>query len=72
MEFGFDCEKALSCSNTSDKIAILDSTKYSKLTHPMYSSSMSFYQNNLVEILDKMGAASAKVRPIFVTYSLQA
>ena len=61
MQFSFDCEKALSIQQSSDKIAILKSTSYAKLTHPMHSSSMSFYQKNVVEILDKMGEASSRV-----------
>lgn len=43
MEFPFDCEKALSCETSIDKIAILESDKLNKLNHPMYASSMSFY-----------------------------
>ena len=62
MEFPFDCEKVLSINPNSDKIAILDSQSYSKLVHPTYSSSMSNYQRNLSDILDKMGEASSKVQ----------
>lgn len=43
MEFSFDCEKALSLKNSEDNIAILDAKTSSKFTHPMHSSSLSFY-----------------------------
>lgn len=61
MEFTFDCEKALSSQLTQHNFAILESNKLAKLIHPMHSSSLTFQQPNISEIIDKMGAASSKV-----------
>ncbi|CDW81278.1 alpha-tubulin n-acetyltransferase [Stylonychia lemnae] len=67
MEFQFDCEKALKAldmnsTNSPDGIRILDSSHFQKLSHPLYSSQVSFKQNNMATILDRMGEASSKAQ----------
>ncbi len=71
MELGFDCEKVLDAVGTwvGDNIIVLDSNKLAKLSHPMYASSLSFKQNNMATILDRMGDASSRVRYITCLYT---
>ena len=67
MEFPFDCEKALDCQankySNNDGIVVLESAKFSNLTHPMLTTQLSYKQKNLADILDRMGEASSKVSP---------
>eukprot|EP00347_Sterkiella_histriomuscorum_P008197 403346009 len=63
MEFNIDCEKILGVTiSDPENIVVLDSNKFQKLAHPMHSSSLSYKQNNLAGILDRMGEASAKAQ----------
>jgi len=58
MEFPFDCEKTL---GTNDSIVVLDSNRFSHLSHPFYERQMPASASNLARIIDTLGEASSKV-----------